>query len=165
MFYSHELLSKRGPLGTIWLAGVYLRKLSKHAVLSSDLSLMCSNVEQPPVPLALPTQSTLLKGVVNIENKKAHYLLGPTNSAQQRTAAAQRLTEERADLSSAWICLWVLQRALCWLPARLECLLPTVPLCPPLVCALVPTPSHWRRVERLLWTTCCSSATWRLCCP
>ena len=55
---------------------MYLRKLSKHAVLSSDLSLMCNSVEQPPVPLALPTQSTLLKGVVNIENKKAHYLLG-----------------------------------------------------------------------------------------
>ena len=96
MFYSHELLSKRGPLGTIWLAGVYLRKLSKQAVLSSDLSAMCGSVERPPVQLALPTQSTLLKGVVNIENKKAHYLLGQrphrTQSPRQPHSAAHTVS-------------------------------------------------------------------------
>ena len=76
MFYSRELLSKRGPLGTIWLAGSYLRKLTKATILSSNLVQMCDDVENPPVPLALPTQSTLLFGVVCIEKRKAGYLFG-----------------------------------------------------------------------------------------
>ena len=42
MFYSRELLSKRGPLGTIWLAGSYLRKLSKATINSSNITQMCS---------------------------------------------------------------------------------------------------------------------------
>ena len=76
MFYSRELLSRRGPLGTIWLAGSYLRRLDKRSILASNLVRMCAEVENPPVPLALPTQSTLLLGVVNIEQRKSKYLLG-----------------------------------------------------------------------------------------
>jgi hypothetical protein len=46
-------------------------------------------VSAPPVALALPTQSTLLRGVVRIENKKAVYLL------EDAEKAAGRLTEPR----------------------------------------------------------------------
>lgn len=47
-------------------------------------------VSAPPIALALPTQSTLLRGVVRIENKKAVYLL------EDAEHAAGRLTEPRA---------------------------------------------------------------------
>lgn len=73
MFYSHELLSRRGRLGVLWLAG-HLHRVSKHAVLQANISELCEQVENPPVALALPVQSTLLAGVIHIENKKAVYL-------------------------------------------------------------------------------------------
>lgn len=91
MFYSRELLSRRGPLGTIWLAGNYLRKVSKQQILASDIAEMCHNVVQPPLPLALPTQSTLLRGVVRIENKKAVYLLDAALEAQTVVKLSDRL--------------------------------------------------------------------------
>ena len=75
MYYARDLFVKRGPLGTIWLAGNFLRKVSKLTILSSDVTLMCGSVLHPPVALALPAQSTLLRGVCRIENKKAVYLL------------------------------------------------------------------------------------------
>ena len=92
MFYSRELLSKRGPLGTIWLAGSYLSRLSKAAIRNSNLTTMCASVENPPVPLALPTQSTLLLGVVRIEQKKISYLFGthPLPSVQQAQPVSSR---------------------------------------------------------------------------
>src|SRR5690349_5864654 len=36
---------------------------------------LCNRISDPPVVLALPTQSTLLRGVCRIENKKAYFLL------------------------------------------------------------------------------------------
>jgi hypothetical protein len=58
------------------LAGCYASKVSKSVILSSDIRAMCADVEAPPNPLALPTQSMLLRGVVRIEFRKAVYLLG-----------------------------------------------------------------------------------------
>src|SRR4051812_39470186 len=53
-------------------------------------------VERPPVSLALPTQSTLLRGVVRIEQKKAGYLLEDAEKATARgieqLAARERTT-------------------------------------------------------------------------
>ena len=95
MFYSRELLSRRGPLGTIWLAGSYLRRLDKRVILQANVVTMCEEVQNPPVPLALPTQSTLLLGVVNIEQRKSKYLLGtsalsPTHPHQRPPHISQR---------------------------------------------------------------------------
>jgi len=86
MFYSPELLGRRGRLGTLWLAG-HLRRVSKPAVIAANISVLCSIVENSDVPLALPVQSTLLRGVVHIENKKTIYLL--EQAIEAKTAAAE----------------------------------------------------------------------------
>jgi len=38
MFYSHCLLSRKGPLGSIWVAAYYFKKLKKAQVTSTDIS-------------------------------------------------------------------------------------------------------------------------------
>ncbi len=46
-----------------------------------DVCVCSESVASPPVHLALPTQSTLLRGVVRIENKKSQYLEEDANEA------------------------------------------------------------------------------------
>lgn len=50
-------------------------------------------VSAPPVALALPTQSTLLRGVVRIENKKAIYLLEDCEHTTVRLAQPRAVRE------------------------------------------------------------------------
>lgn len=61
-----------------------VRKLSKVQILASDIMKMCRTVLKPPVALALPTQSTLLRGVCRIEYKKASYLLSDAIDAKTK---------------------------------------------------------------------------------
>jgi len=75
MFYSYELFVRKGPLAKIWIAGTAHQKLNKLHILEAAISKMCGAVADPPVKLALPTQSILLKGIVRIEYRKAEYLL------------------------------------------------------------------------------------------
>jgi len=39
MFYSAQILAKKGPLGTIWIASHLDRKLKKQDVYNADLSI------------------------------------------------------------------------------------------------------------------------------
>lgn len=91
MYFSSELFVKRGPLGNLWLvrfvcgslieradsvqAGTVFHKLSKKAILNSNIVSMCKSIQNPPVPLALPARALLFMGVCRIMDKKAHYLL------------------------------------------------------------------------------------------
>jgi len=52
--------------------------------------LISKDISNPPVPLALPTQSTLLRGVCFIENKKATYLLSDAIDAKTRLQQINR---------------------------------------------------------------------------
>ncbi|RWW23902.1 hypothetical protein GW17_00011831 [Ensete ventricosum] len=38
MFYSHSLLSRNGPLGTIWVAAHFIKKLKKEQIAHTDIS-------------------------------------------------------------------------------------------------------------------------------
>ena len=75
MFYSERLLSKTGPLARVWLAANVERKLSKSAVLQSDIQQSIGAiVDQGDEPLALRLSGQLMLGVVRIYGKKAKYL-------------------------------------------------------------------------------------------
>lgn len=37
MYYSTQLLTRKGPLSKMWLAGTMIKKMSKQAIVSSDL--------------------------------------------------------------------------------------------------------------------------------
>jgi cohesin complex subunit SCC1 len=114
MFYSEYILSKRGPLGQVWLAAHWdHRKLNKADVNRADIRVCvgphaCSpvrgegrhvltsagacaeNVIQPPVPLALRLSAQLLLGVARIYSRKAKYLLDDCSEALAKVKLVRR---------------------------------------------------------------------------
>ncbi|XP_039093730.1 double-strand-break repair protein rad21-like protein 1 isoform X1 [Hyaena hyaena] len=81
MFYTHVLMSKRGPLAKIWLAAHWEKKLTKAHVFECNLEITIERIISPKVKIALRTSGHLLLGVVRIYNRKAKYLLADCNEA------------------------------------------------------------------------------------
>lgn len=75
MFYSYQLLTKKGPLGRIWLAGTVRSKLTRRHVQESDIVTLTESVLDPPMPLALRLSAVLLLGLCVIYQRKCSYLL------------------------------------------------------------------------------------------
>ncbi|XP_042436309.1 sister chromatid cohesion 1 protein 3-like isoform X1 [Zingiber officinale] len=80
MFYSHSLLSKKGPLGTIWIAAHCFKKLKKNQIHSTDIS---SSVDKiiPEIHISHRVLAHLLLGIVRIFSKKVDYLYHDCNAA------------------------------------------------------------------------------------
>ncbi|KAM9590350.1 double-strand-break repair protein rad21-like protein 1 isoform 1-T1 [Trichechus inunguis] len=81
MFYTHVLMSKRGPLAKIWLAAHWEKKLTKAHVFECNLERTIEKILSPKVKIALRTSGHLLLGVVRIYNRKAKYLLADCSEA------------------------------------------------------------------------------------
>nr|KAF6423523.1 RAD21 cohesin complex component like 1 [Rousettus aegyptiacus] len=81
MFYTHVLMSKRGPLAKIWLAAHWEKKLTKAHVFECNLEITIEKIISPKVKIALRTSGHLLLGVVRIYNRKAKYLLADCSEA------------------------------------------------------------------------------------
>eukprot|EP01083_Nonionella_stella_P074686 202685_1 len=81
MYYAHQLFVKKGALAKIWLAGTLFKKLSKSAILTSDVEDMAQQIREPVVKLALSTQARLTLGAVRIHGKKIYYLLSDSSDA------------------------------------------------------------------------------------
>ncbi|XP_030164856.1 double-strand-break repair protein rad21-like protein 1 isoform X1 [Lynx canadensis] len=81
MFYTHVLMSKRGPLAKIWLAAHWEKKLTKTHVFECNLEITIERIISPKAKIALRTSGHLLLGVVRIYNRKAKYLLADCNEA------------------------------------------------------------------------------------
>ena len=99
-FYSETILSRRGPLGKVWLAAHMERKLSKTQTLQTDIEQSVGQSNHPlylfkfilyHLPdaimgqeielMALRLSGQLLLGVVRIYSRKAKYLLDDCNEA------------------------------------------------------------------------------------
>ncbi|XP_004647703.1 double-strand-break repair protein rad21-like protein 1 [Octodon degus] len=81
MFYTHVLMSKRGPLAKIWLAAHWEKKLTKAHVFECNLEITIEKIISPKVKIALRTSGHLLLGVVRIYDRKAKYLLADCSEA------------------------------------------------------------------------------------
>ncbi|XP_074148947.1 double-strand-break repair protein rad21-like protein 1 isoform X1 [Sminthopsis crassicaudata] len=81
MFYTHLLMSKRGPLAKIWLAAHWEKKLTKAHIFECNLEATIEKILSPKVKIALRTSGHLLLGVVRIYHRKAKYLLADCNEA------------------------------------------------------------------------------------
>jgi cohesin complex subunit SCC1 len=93
MFYSEELVAKTGPLARVWLAANIDRKLSKSAVLQSDIPQSISAiVDQRGEPMALRFSAQLMLGVVRIYGKKAKYLQDDAHEALLKIRMVSRTT-------------------------------------------------------------------------
>ncbi|XP_043844771.1 double-strand-break repair protein rad21-like protein 1 [Dromiciops gliroides] len=81
MFYTHLLMSKRGPLAKIWLAAHWEKKLTKAHIFECNLEATIEKILSPKVKIALRTSGHLLLGVVRIYHRKAKYLLADCSEA------------------------------------------------------------------------------------
>ncbi|KAK7035505.1 sister chromatid cohesion protein 1 [Paramarasmius palmivorus] len=101
MFYSEAILSRRGPLGKVWLAAHMERKLSKTQTLQTDIEESVEAIMDQEIEfMALRLSGQLLLGVVRIYSRKAKYLLDDCNEALLKIKMAFRpgmvdMTEEQ----------------------------------------------------------------------
>lgn len=75
MFYSQVILSRKGPLGKIWLAAHFDKKLSKNQIFTTDITNTVDAVLNPNTQLALRVSGNLMLGIVRIYSKKVKYLM------------------------------------------------------------------------------------------
>ncbi|KAJ3899715.1 Rec8 like protein-domain-containing protein [Lentinula edodes] len=89
MFYSEAILSRRGPLGKVWLAAHMERKLSKTQTLQTDIEESVEAIIHQEIEvMALRLSGQLLLGVVRIYSRKAKYLLEDCNEAMSKIKMA-----------------------------------------------------------------------------
>ncbi|XVF29866.1 hypothetical protein REPUB_Repub16aG0007400 [Reevesia pubescens] len=75
MFLSKFLVSKKGPLGAIWVAAYFFKKLKKDQIFDTNISSSVDNILQEQLEiLAYRVLAYLLLGVVRIYSKKVGYL-------------------------------------------------------------------------------------------
>ncbi|KAK1359404.1 hypothetical protein POM88_043878 [Heracleum sosnowskyi] len=81
MFYSHQLLSKKGALGTIWVAAHSHKTLKKEDVSNTNISSSVDKILLDEVPVVTyRILAYLLLGVVRIYSKKVEYLFRDCNN-------------------------------------------------------------------------------------
>ncbi|KAG7380074.1 Double-strand-break repair protein rad21 [Phytophthora boehmeriae] len=90
MFYSQIILAKKGPLGKIWLAAHWDKKLNKQQIYTADIHSSVQNIVHPQVPLALRVSGHLLLGVVRIYSRKVKYLYSDCSEALVKIKLAFR---------------------------------------------------------------------------
>lgn len=89
-----QVLNKRGPLGKVWLASHLERKLSKSALLQTNIpnsvtAILGSGDDVVPV-MALRLSGQLLLGVARIYSRKAKYLQDDCSEALVKIKLAFR---------------------------------------------------------------------------
>ncbi|ETL25404.1 hypothetical protein L916_20746 [Phytophthora nicotianae] len=90
MFYSQIVLAKKGPLGKIWLAAHWDKKLNKQQIFTADIHSSVQSILNPQVPLALRVSGHLLLGVVRIYSRKVKYLYTDCSEALVKIKLAFR---------------------------------------------------------------------------
>jgi cohesin complex subunit SCC1 len=90
MFYSQIILARKGPLGKIWLAAHFDKKLTKSQIFSTDISSSVDAVLNPTAPLALRVSGHLMLGIVRIYSRKVKYLMSDCTEAMWKIKLAFR---------------------------------------------------------------------------
>jgi len=88
MFYSQYILARKGPLGKIWLAAHFEKKLTKSQVFSTDITESVKNIISPSIPLALRVSGHLMLGIVRIYSDKVKYLSSDCRDAMTKISLA-----------------------------------------------------------------------------
>lgn len=70
MFYSNQILARKGPLGLVWIAAHMDKQLKRQQVNSTSIPASVDTLLDPEVPLALRLSGQLLLGVVRIYARK-----------------------------------------------------------------------------------------------
>ncbi|XP_066363686.1 sister chromatid cohesion 1 protein 1-like isoform X2 [Miscanthus floridulus] len=70
MFYSHQLLARKEPLGQIWMAATLHSKINRKRLDKLDIIKICEEILNPSVPMALRLSGILMGGVVIVYERK-----------------------------------------------------------------------------------------------
>ncbi|XP_032227591.1 double-strand-break repair protein rad21 homolog [Nematostella vectensis] len=98
MFYSHQILTRKGKLGIIWLAANYdgsRRFLSSRDFRKVNIVKACNEIINPKLPFALRLSSTLLVGVVRVHREQARIVL--VEATDMMKAVKDLFTKPSAD--------------------------------------------------------------------
>eukprot|EP01100_Stratorugosa_tubuloviscum_P002797 TRINITY_DN1661_c0_g1_i1.p1 TRINITY_DN1661_c0_g1~~TRINITY_DN1661_c0_g1_i1.p1 ORF type:complete len:657 (+),score=301.52 TRINITY_DN1661_c0_g1_i1:7-1977(+) len=90
MFYSQLVLAKQGPLGKVWLAAHWDKKLTKIQIFQTDILKSVEAIKIPPLPIALRMSGHLLLGITRIYSLKVKYLLKDCSEALVKIKMAFR---------------------------------------------------------------------------
>jgi cohesin complex subunit SCC1 len=90
MFYSQIILAKKGPLGKIWLAAHWDKKLTKANIFDTSIEVSAQSIVSPQQPLALRVSGHLLLGLVRIYSRKVSYLFNDCSEALVKIKLAFR---------------------------------------------------------------------------
>ncbi|KAK9698914.1 hypothetical protein RND81_08G140300 [Saponaria officinalis] len=75
MFDSQSLMSSKGPLGTIWVAAYFFKRLKKRQITDTNIPLSVDKILLEGLPsVTYRVLAYLLLGVVRIYSKKTEYL-------------------------------------------------------------------------------------------
>ncbi|CAM8961093.1 unnamed protein product [Rhodiola kirilowii] len=99
MFYSHQILARKGPLATVWMAAHLQHRLKKPHYNSVDINTTVDRIIFPEAPIALRMSGHLLLGVVRIYSKKVDYLYHDCNDAMVKVSKA--FTPAEVNLTEA----------------------------------------------------------------
>ncbi|XP_047329266.1 sister chromatid cohesion 1 protein 1-like isoform X1 [Impatiens glandulifera] len=74
MFYSHQLLARKAPLGQIWMAATLHAKMNRKKLDKLNIIKICEEILNPTVPMALRLSGILMEGVVIVYDRKVKIL-------------------------------------------------------------------------------------------
>jgi len=83
MFYAPNYFVGKGPMGRIWLAAHWDKKLTKQIIAEINILISIDQVFNNPElpPLALRLSGHLLVGITRIYSRKVKYLLADCSEA------------------------------------------------------------------------------------
>ena len=76
MFYSTQILAKKGPLGLVWIAAHLDGRLKRQQISGASIGESVDTLLHPEAPLALRLSGQLLLGVVRIYQRKVRPAAG-----------------------------------------------------------------------------------------
>ncbi|XP_054804484.1 sister chromatid cohesion 1 protein 1 [Prosopis cineraria] len=74
MFYSHQLLARKAPLGQIWMAATMHAKINRKGLNKLNIIKICEEILNPSVPMALRLSGILMGGIVIVYERKVKLL-------------------------------------------------------------------------------------------
>ncbi|TKY56895.1 Sister chromatid cohesion 1 protein 1 [Spatholobus suberectus] len=74
MFYSHQLLARKAPLGQIWMAATMHAKINRRKLDKLNIIKICEEILNPSIPMALRLSGILMGGVVIVYERKVKLL-------------------------------------------------------------------------------------------
>ncbi|KAF5840211.1 Rec8 like protein-domain-containing protein [Dunaliella salina] len=74
MFYSTQILARKGPLGIIWIAAHMDKNLKRSQVAGAHIPGTVDALLDPEAPLALRLSGQLLLGVVRVYSRQLSFL-------------------------------------------------------------------------------------------